>query len=313
MQAQIARMLRVLPHEPGVYRFRNSRATVLYVGRAGQLRSRVASYWSDLGDRRHLARMVAAIAQIEAVVCASRHEAAWLERILLEASMPRWNRTPGGQEKPVVIAVDSRPSTAQLRVAHLPVAAIDSVEIFGPYLGGLQVRRAVAGLHRIYPLAYSGSRLTGAGRAMATGRGVGESDRDSLVETIASVLNGEPAAVRDARRALEIVRERAAEAEAFELAGRVHAELQALDWVTSTQRVASLDSDDATIAGWSDGLLVEFGVYAGSLRTWTARPCDQSAAAPQMAATPDAWRDFAQSNADLAAALYNSRHEGAEV
>jgi excinuclease ABC subunit C len=306
-------MLRVLPSEPGVYRFRNSRATVLYVGRAGQLRSRVASYWSDLGDRRHLSRMVAAVAQIEAVVCASRHEAAWLERNLLEASMPRWNRTAGGQEKPVVIALDGRPSTPQLRVAHLPVVAIGSVEIFGPYLGGLQVRRAVAGLHRIYPLAYSGSRLSGAGRAMATGRGVGETDRDSLVETITSVLNGEPAAVSQTHRALEMVRERAAAAEAFELAGRVHAELQALDWVTSTQRVTSLHSDDATISGWSDGLLVEFGVRAGILCTWTARRCDQSSAAPHLAATPDAWRGFAQFNADLAAALDDSRQEEIEV
>ena len=35
---------------------------VLYIGRATQLRARVGSYWSHLGDRPHLARMVARIA-----------------------------------------------------------------------------------------------------------------------------------------------------------------------------------------------------------------------------------------------------------
>jgi hypothetical protein len=57
-----------LPCEPGVYRFRDARGQVLYVGRASTLRSRVASYWSDLRDRRHLAPMAA---RVEAVACGS--------------------------------------------------------------------------------------------------------------------------------------------------------------------------------------------------------------------------------------------------
>jgi excinuclease ABC subunit C len=101
-------MVRVLPSGPGVYRFRDDKDVVLYVGRAAHLRGRVASYWSNLGDRPHLAPMVVAVAWIEAVECASRHEAAWLERNLLEAALPPWNRTGGGQEVPVAILLDSR-------------------------------------------------------------------------------------------------------------------------------------------------------------------------------------------------------------
>jgi excinuclease ABC subunit C len=40
------------------------------------LRSRVASYWSDLRERDHLVPMVARMARIEAVSCDSSHEAA---------------------------------------------------------------------------------------------------------------------------------------------------------------------------------------------------------------------------------------------
>ena len=50
----------LLPLTPGVYRFRDATGRVLYLGRATSLRSRVASYWGDLGDRAHLSRMVAA-------------------------------------------------------------------------------------------------------------------------------------------------------------------------------------------------------------------------------------------------------------
>src|SRR5690348_5234528 len=92
-----------LPRQPGVYRFRGANGRVLYLGRATELRSRVRSYWGDLGDRRHLRAMVRGVVAVEAVPCDSVHEASWLERNLLEHGMPRWNRTPGGQESAVNI------------------------------------------------------------------------------------------------------------------------------------------------------------------------------------------------------------------
>ncbi len=57
-----------LPQAPGVYRFRDRHAGVLYIGRAVNLRRRVASYWGDLGSRGHLAPMVARIARVQALV-----------------------------------------------------------------------------------------------------------------------------------------------------------------------------------------------------------------------------------------------------
>jgi hypothetical protein len=88
-----------LPTAPGVYRFRDDAGRVLYVGRAGDLRRRVGSYWGDLRDRRHLRRMMPRVAAIEALVCDSAHEAAWAERNLLERSLPPWNRVAGGLEE----------------------------------------------------------------------------------------------------------------------------------------------------------------------------------------------------------------------
>src|SRR6516225_9079888 len=116
-RAQAAR----LPPGPGVYRFRDAAGAVLYLGRAVSLRRRAASYWGDLGDRGHLAAMVARIARVEAVPCASAHEAAWLERNLLQRHKPPWNRSPsGGQESEVWIRLSASPDAPGLTVARRP-------------------------------------------------------------------------------------------------------------------------------------------------------------------------------------------------
>src|SRR5690349_11334535 len=116
MPPEIRRLAAALPSVPGVYRFRDARGRVLYVGRATELRARVGSYGGDLRDRRHLRRMVPQVTRIEAVACESVHEAAWLERNLLEESLPRWNRTAGGEEVPAYLRLDERPSTPWRRL-----------------------------------------------------------------------------------------------------------------------------------------------------------------------------------------------------
>src|SRR4051794_28442093 len=136
-----------LPAAPGVYRFRDGSGRVLYVGRAGELRRRVSSYWGDLWDRRHLRRMMLRVARIEALVCDSAHEAAWAERNLLERSLPPWNRIVGGLEVPVSIRLDPSPEAPRLGLASAHRAA-PGVRCFGPYLGAPKARLALFALGR---------------------------------------------------------------------------------------------------------------------------------------------------------------------
>jgi excinuclease ABC subunit C len=291
-----------LPGTPGVYRFRDGKGRVLYIGRAGSLRSRVASYWSDLRQRDHLVPMVARIARIEAVSCGSAHEAAWLERNLLETSLPPWNRTPGGQESAVFIRLDTGPVTPGLSITFRAEPA-DRMRYFGPYLGGVRARRAVCGLNRLLPLSFTAARLGAAEQDLARARGVGVGDRMALIGPLTAILDRQPGAVRWATSQLERLRDRAASALAYEFAARVQAEIEALGWISSLQRVTSLDAANLTISGWSAGMLAQFQVRDGQLRSWSQRPCSLASAVPALAATPAAWTDFAQRNAELAASL----------
>ena len=295
--------VRHLPTAPGVYRFRDAGGRVLYVGRATSLRSRVASYWQDLRDRPHLSRMVTRVRRLEAVVCDSVHEAAWLERNVLEAAMPRWNRTPGGQEAPVYLTLDAGPARPGLRVAHLTGGgrqpAAGTVVPFGPYLGGMKARLAVSALHRLHPLPYAKSAPTGAERDLANRLGIGPADRARLAAAVSAVLDRDPAAVRAALDRLAVLRDGAAAELNFERAGRIQEEIAALDWATSPQRATTSEPTTQIVHGWADGTLVRFRIRDGRLYAWEQRSATRAPDAPE----DPAWAAFAQRNALLAARI----------
>ncbi len=326
-----------LPLAPGVYRFRDADGDVLYLGRAVSLRRRVASYWGDLRDRAHLAPMVARAARLEAVVCDSAHEAAWLERNLLRERLPPWNRSPsGGQEAEVWIRLSESPRAPGVRVVHqppeppeppqpprppelseppelpeppeparppLPARRTSGARHFGPYLGGRKVRLAVSGLCRALPLAYAGSDPSGAHADIARVLGVSAADRAGLVRMAADVLDRDPVAVASLRGQLRARRDAAASALAFEYAARLHEEIEALDWVTAEQKVTRPSAATFDACGWAEGTLVRFAVRGGRLTGWTQRACGEASARRHLGETPGEWAGFARRNAELAARL----------
>lgn len=291
----------LLPPAPGVYRFRDASGRVLYLGRATQLRSRVASYWGELRDRAHLAPMVARVARVEAVACDSVHEAAWLERNLLQARKPPWNRAPdGGQESEVWIRLSDDARDPGITVVY---DKDERARNFGPYLGGRQVRLAVSGLCRVLPLNYAGGELKGTRHDLARIKGVGPADRVALAAKAVAVLGRDQVAVAHVRASLEERRDAASATLAFELAARLQQEAEALEWVTAEQKVTRPGAADLDACGWSDGTLARFEIRAGRLAGWTLRSCGAAAARRHLAATPPEWAAFAQRNAELAARL----------
>ena len=282
-----------------MYRFRDLRGVSMYVGRATNLRRRTISYWGSLKGRAHLRRMVPQIGAVEAIECASVHEAAWLERNILERGLLRWNRARGGLEVPVWLVLDPVPRSPSLRLTHAP--ATKGITI-GPNLGADRARLIRSGILRVWPIAASVTGLSGSERDMAATRGVGPGDRDSFAAAIRAALAGRAAEVDQWRAGLAAARDRASAGLAFELAGQITSEMDAIGWATGVQRVTTLERIDADIHGWSGGVLVSLQIRAGRMERWRQALVDGEPRR-KVEQTPEEWRGFAAANAQLAASL----------
>ena len=274
-----------------------------------RLISDVASARTGPNQRADWPGWVRRIARIEAVICQSEHEAAWLERNLLEQALPPWNKTAGGQEVPVFLRLDWQSGSPGVTVVHSIEPSI-CMRHFGPYLGGGKVRLAASALHRVMPLAYTGQLLHQSEQDMARVRGIDPNARLALVEAITSVLDRTPDAVTAVVAQLVRRRDAAAQNLDFERASRVQAEIQGFEWVVSEQNVTLSEPQDFDVCGWSHGILVQFGYRAGRLRSWTQRPCTQPDAQPYLAGTPRQWLQFAERNALFAAQATCSASSG---
>ena len=83
--------LSLLPDEPGVYRYRNREGTIIYVGKAKNLKRRVNSYFNREHTSLRTTMLVRNIADLEYTVVNTEEEALDLENALIKEHQPRYN------------------------------------------------------------------------------------------------------------------------------------------------------------------------------------------------------------------------------
>lgn len=89
---QIKEKIALLPTTPGVYQYLDAEGTVIYVGKAKNLRSRVSSYFTESKDHSPKVKaLVRNIADIQHVVVDTEYDALLLENNLIKELQPRYN------------------------------------------------------------------------------------------------------------------------------------------------------------------------------------------------------------------------------
>jgi excinuclease ABC subunit C len=147
--AAIREVLRTLPPSPGVYRMLNAKGDPLYVGKASNLKNRVANYTHIGNLPNRLRRMVAETRSMEVVLTHTEVEALLLECNLIKRFMPRYN---------VLLRDDKSFPYIHLTARDFPQltkhrgATGDPGDYFGPFASAGAVNRTLIALQKAFLL-----------------------------------------------------------------------------------------------------------------------------------------------------------------
>src|SRR3954469_15661915 len=145
-----------LPHEPGVYLFRDERDRVLYVGTSRDLRTRVRSYFTASETRSRMGEMVTAAATVVGIVCATPLEAEVRELRLIAEHKPKYNRRSRFPERVHWIKLTREPWPRLSLVRHV---TDDGADYIGPYSSKRTAEKCLAALHDTFPVRQCSDRL----------------------------------------------------------------------------------------------------------------------------------------------------------
>jgi excinuclease ABC subunit C len=140
-----------LTHRPGVYRMLDAAGTVIYVGKARDLKRRVTSYFQ--GSRAHDAKTIAlvrAVAGIEVTVTRTEVEALMLEYNLIKEHRPRFNVMLRDDKSYPYILLETQHRFPRLSFYRGPRTS--KGRLFGPYPSAGAVRETLNQLHKLFQL-----------------------------------------------------------------------------------------------------------------------------------------------------------------
>jgi excinuclease ABC subunit C len=238
-----------LPREPGVYQFEDGDGTVLYVGKAVDIRSRVRSYADPRGER--IRRMLDRADRIEFSVTDTETQALLLEANLIKRHQPRYNvRLKDDKSYPMVQLTDH--PAPRIQVTRDPN---EGATVFGPYTSVSTTETVVKALRETYGIrGCSDHKFSGRERpcldfemGLCTAPCTGEiSEEDYLgdVESVRRFLGGETGVLADPlRREME----RAAQNEEFERAANLRDRLEAVESFHGGGAEAVVSRDERTV------------------------------------------------------------------
>ena len=221
-----------LPLEPGVYLYKDSSGSIIYVGKASKLRNRVRQYFqkSRTADPK-TDLLVADIVDLDFHVVASEIEALFLESELIKRYMPKYNIDLRDDKHYQYVRIDFKSKHPIVQVVRRPMD--DGAEYYGPYMGN--IRPALKLLRRIFPFDYSipsNKKYDRASLHTHLGLSPGlESGKTTIVEyrvnlrKLASFLKGERI---NLEKSLEKEMQESSKAKEFEKAARNRNQLQGL-------------------------------------------------------------------------------------
>jgi excinuclease ABC subunit C len=250
--------IRTLPTQPGVYLYKNAEGTVIYVGKARNLRSRVRSYLLAASQANaKTGRLMREAVDLDYILVANEMEALALENNLIKQKKPRFNillRDDKTYPYVKLTLADKHPKVFVTRRLRK-----DGSAYYGPYFPGNLAYRVVDVIHRSFLIPSCKVDLNRYHPRACLQYYIHRCLGPCVEGLTTPELYG--AAIKDAQLFLEgrhaelekSLYGRMAEAaanEQFELAARYRDLISTVHQLEEKQRIATADSDDADVFGY---------------------------------------------------------------
>jgi excinuclease ABC subunit C len=288
-----------IPVEPGVYRFRDERGRVIYVGKAKSLRQRLNSYFADLSALHPRTRqMVTSAAGVEWTTVSTEVEALQLEYNWIKEFDPRFNVRYRDDKSYPSLAVTLYEQYPRLQVMRGPKKK--GVRYFGPYAHAWAIRETLDLLLRVFPARTCSAgvfkRANQVGRpcllgyigkcsAPCVGRVSAEEHRD-IVDDFCDFMAGQTDTL--IRRLEKEMTASASELD-FERAARLRDDVGALRRAMEKQAVVFGDGTDADVVAFAqdelEAAVQVFHVRGGRVRGQRGWTIDKAAFVEEEAST----------------------------
>ena len=252
MDEQLAR----LPDAPGVYKFYDARGTLLYVGKAKSLRSRVRSYFLKAATLEpHKRQMVGEVADVQYLLAESPTQSLVWEADLVRSERPRYNVKLRDDKHYPYIRINVQEPWPKTMVARRMVR--DGARYFGPFTDATSVRQTLDTINRLFPHILCNRIITGKDpraclyyhikRCPAPCIGaIDNQDYRAIIDQMIAFLDGKADAVLDdMRREME----QASEHLEFERAADLRDRIRAAEKVVTQQQIVYTSIADEDLIG----------------------------------------------------------------
>ncbi|NLZ96299.1 MAG: excinuclease ABC subunit UvrC [Bacteroidales bacterium] len=147
MNNDIKSTLSVIPHQPGCYQFLDEEGTVIYIGKAKNLKKRVSSYFNKEHDSPKTRILVRKIVKIKYIVVETEEDTFLLENNLIKQYQPRYNVLLKDDKTypSIVVKKEYFPRVTQTRNIKR-----DGSRYFGPYTSVMSVRALLETIGKVY-------------------------------------------------------------------------------------------------------------------------------------------------------------------
>ena len=145
----LALQIQTLPDGPGVYQYYDKEGKILYVGKAKNIKKRVASYFNKIHDTAKTNVLVKKIVTIKHIVVPTETDALLLENNLIKTLQPRYNVLLRDDKSYPWLCIKKEPYS---RIFTTRRMVKDGSEYFGPYTSFKTVNTILELIKELYPL-----------------------------------------------------------------------------------------------------------------------------------------------------------------